>query len=252
METLYNASFLVFTTTPLTYSALESYNCHTYFSSLKLQAAPYLNAPNVPRYTSPSGSWTATAVPSSENAGFELFVHNIDLSGHKFAIVASSPAEPGARLVILSRASKQMREVFTTWLEMYFDINVRPASLSSDFILIFIDAYVSQCYTEREVSAVELEYSTGIAECRRITLAFEATDTMLLVQAGEQLSHSLERHIENVSGIRLAKLAVNRAVCAGGILSSEGRVKFISGPADGWREAFVSEWIEKLVSYVLR
>ncbi|KAK9238525.1 hypothetical protein V1525DRAFT_400777 [Lipomyces kononenkoae] len=270
---LLNTTFTVHKTTPVVGSSslppFDQPACNKYLLSLRRRIKPFLDLlphnDSQTESTAAAGAWTAR-----HHDG--LTIHSITFPLCKFillvrrqqATTTTQISDQERRLVVFTRANRQLHDVFVTWLEMYFDIIVRPVKLSSTFILRFVQDHVLACHRNQSTTPVRLDFTTGIPQLKIITLAFEPDDVIKFARptaaaiAGSSddgnsgvLARMLD-HMENTTGLKFAQIDIARAACSGGVIGADGRIKFIVGSSDAsnWHMVFVETWVANLAGLV--
>ncbi|KAK9370496.1 hypothetical protein V1509DRAFT_615960 [Lipomyces kononenkoae] len=267
---LLNTTFTIHKTTPVVGSlpGFDNAACHKYLLSLRRRILPFIELlpNNNDDPPSAAGAWTARQF---HRRG--MTIHSISFPSCKFVLLVrlvsttTSQHERERELVVFTRASRQLHDVFITWLEMYFDIIVRSVKLSTTFILQFIEDHVLACHRNQATTGVRLDFTTGVSQLKTITLAFEPDDVVKFVallppddddddRRGAGVLARMLDHMENTTGLKFAKIDLARAACNGGVIGADGRIKYILANPDAassnWRTTFVETWVDKIAGLV--
>ncbi|KAJ8103540.1 hypothetical protein POJ06DRAFT_242186 [Lipomyces tetrasporus] len=232
----------------------DSSSCSKYLVSLRRRIAPFLELLPNASITGTAGSWT-TRVSHGLQDENSVAIHSITLPSCKFIILVRLHArtERERQLVVFTRAQRQLHDVFIKWLEMYFDIMVRPLRLSTQFLLRFLEDYVLSCHRNEEKTGVELDFTTGIVQVRRITMASEPDDVAKFARSGEGVMARMMDHFENSTGLKFKEIDIGRAACSGGVIGADGRIKYIvRADISDWRREFVEARVGEIAGLVWR
>ncbi|KAK7203670.1 kinetochore complex Sim4 subunit Fta1-domain-containing protein [Myxozyma melibiosi] len=272
IESLLSSTLAVYQSSPIVGSARlpspDESSCAKYLASLRKRMLPFLELVS-DRYENSgrttgigSQSWSATTTEELRKDGQSVDVHTVKFQACKFVILVSradNNTENDARIVIFSRASRQLHSVFAKWIELYFDVVVRPVRFSSEFLLQFVDDYVASCYRAEESTSLEIEFTTGIAEASRITLSFDAEDVQRFARSaaggddnGPTAVARLLNHVQASSAIKFSQLKAGRVACKGGVVSAEGKIKLVASTSQEWRVSFAERWIAEVAEIVWR
>ncbi|KAK9493271.1 kinetochore complex Sim4 subunit Fta1-domain-containing protein [Lipomyces doorenjongii] len=257
ISSLLNTTLTIHKSTPVVGMLLASdtSTCHKYLASLRRRILPFLELLPNASVTGTTGAWSTQQSHSLLEDGCGVTIHSITLPSCKFILLVPlhTRTEHERQLVIFSRAQRQLHNVFINWLEMYFDIVVRPLKLSTDFLLRFIEDYVLSCHRNQETTAVQLDFTTGIPQVRRITMAFEADDVMKFARSGQGVMSRMMQHMENSTGLKFQEIDISRAACSGGVIGADGRIKYIVGAdVSDWRTGLVETSVGAIADLVWR
>ncbi|KAK9384837.1 kinetochore complex Sim4 subunit Fta1-domain-containing protein [Lipomyces mesembrius] len=257
ISSLLNTTLTIHKSTPVvgTLLASDASKCQKYLVSLRRRILPFLELLPNASVTGSTGAWTTRQSHSLLEDGCGVTIHSITLPSCKFILLVPlhTSTERERRLVIFSRAQRQLHNVFIKWLEMYFDIVVRPLKLSTDFLIRFLEDYVLSCHRNQETTAVQLDFTTGIVQVRRITIAFEADDVMKFARSGQGVMSRMMKHMDNSTGLKFKEIDISRAACSGGVIGADGRIKYIVGAdVSDWRTGLVETSVGAIADLVWR
>ncbi|KAK9469065.1 hypothetical protein V1512DRAFT_258527 [Lipomyces arxii] len=243
---LLNTTFNLLHTSPVIGQLLrhDIESCSKYLTSLRKRVGPFLDAAD-----NFNGSWSANTTTLN---GITVQIHNVQFTGCRFVIIVCAHAqnEKERRMVIFSRSSRQLQNVLANWVEMYFDVVVRPMSLSGAFIAGFVDSFVGQCMRMEDSSSLQLEFTTGMKELRRITIGLEPDEVQKLATTAGIMTN-VYNHMLDSTGIKFDQLDLGKAGCGAGAIEHSGKIKFSSrANTIDWLAEFVTRLIGQIAGQV--
>ncbi|KAK9379945.1 uncharacterized protein V2V93DRAFT_372752 [Kockiozyma suomiensis] len=251
-----NSTLAVYRSSPVIGRSLTSdaSSCEKYLASLRKRMMPFLELVSAGTESGVNGTWECGKSDNLRDDGVIVDVHTVKFPVCKFMILVSSTAgtKEDAQLIIFSRSSKQLNSVFIKWVELYLDVLVRQVKFDTPFSLRFVDEYILASYRNEDTTSTEIEFSTDVTEANRITLAFESEDVGKFARSGKGTVERLLAHVRSSTGIKFQELSVSRVSCRGGVLSTEGKMKLVSGLGQEWRLLFAENWIAEVAKLVWR
>ncbi|KAK9453267.1 kinetochore complex Sim4 subunit Fta1-domain-containing protein [Dipodascopsis uninucleata] len=257
LHELLNKSFSTYSSSSLKRKRLVESDAarRQYLTSLEKQLSPYLEIivgdtlHPAPEFISEvedeldelsgmgRGQWSVQVDAFGSTSLEKVSLHSVKFPGCLFYILVQKVpiAEPGRanlsqRMLLITRAPKQLNSVFTNWFQAYFDIKIEKLSFPQNFLHRFIDDYIQTRMRESNDvgTGIEIEFSIGLETLRRISITVEGEDVRQLYLAhSNSFLDTLFEHMKSSTGILCKGLQISRVSCGAGVLSSEGRIKFM-------------------------